>query len=114
MASERFAEWRFVESTGSTNADLLKSAHAGDWSTTVLVTDHQTSGRGRLERTWEDTAASSLLMSLLVSRDDVSALLPLALGLAALGAVRGRGGKECGLKWPNDLLVGDHKLAGIL
>lgn len=107
-------KWRLVASTGSTNADLLDSAHRGDWSTTVLVSAHQEAGRGRLDRIWKETPGSSLLISFLVSRRDVSSLLPLALGLAALGVVRARGGAEAGLKWPNDLLVGERKLAGIL
>ncbi len=109
----------FVASTGSTNADLLARAREGDWSTRVLVAEHQTAGRGRLDRRWEQEPGSSLLVSFLVrppasSDSPAHPLLPLAVGLSALGAVRAHGGASAGLKWPNDVLVGEKKLGGIL
>jgi BirA family transcriptional regulator, biotin operon repressor / biotin---[acetyl-CoA-carboxylase] ligase len=108
-----------VTSTGSTNADLLARVRAGDAvDGTVLVTDHQTAGRGRQGRVWQDRPAGSLLVSVLVRAEPETApLLPLAAGLAAVAAVGERTGLEVRLKWPNDVLVpaaDERKLAGIL
>ncbi len=109
--------WRVhhVEQTGSTNADLVEAAAGGAPDRTVLVTDHQTAGRGRLDRRWEAPPGHNLLVSILI-RDDVPpdpSELTRRVGLAAVEAARSVG-TETGLKWPNDVLVGDDKLAGIL
>ncbi len=103
-----------VASTGSTNSDLVARARAGDWSITVLAADFQSSGRGRLDRTWEAEPGEALLVSFLLQVADVHPLVPLAFGLAALDAVRSTGGTTAALKWPNDVLVDDRKLAGML
>ncbi len=81
----------------------------------MLVAAHQTAGRGRLDRTWEAPPGANLLASLLF-RDvpaDVHELTQ-RLALAAVDAVRVVAGIEAVLKWPNDLLVDDAKLAGVL
>lgn len=103
-----------VGRTGSTNVDLLAATDAPD--RTVLVTDHQTAGRGRLDRRWDAPPGENLLVSILF-RDDLPpdpSELTRRVGLAAVEAARAVGGIEAGLKWPNDVLVGDRKLAGIL
>lgn len=105
--------------TGSTNADLLALARAGDGRDgMVLLTDHQTAGRGRQGRVWHDRPAGSLLVSVLLRAErDWAPLVPLATGLAAVEALADRAGIEAALKWPNDVLVpaaGERKLAGIL
>jgi BirA family biotin operon repressor/biotin-[acetyl-CoA-carboxylase] ligase len=103
-----------VEVTGSTNTDLL--ATAGDRpDRSVRVTGHQTAGKGRLDRRWDAPPGSNLLVSILFH--DVPAdpgELTRRVGLAALDACREVAGADVELKWPNDLLVGDRKLAGIL
>jgi BirA family biotin operon repressor/biotin-[acetyl-CoA-carboxylase] ligase len=73
----------------------------------IVIADHQTAGRGRLERRWQDEPASALLASFVVERNP---LLSLAAGVAAATAC----GDRVRLKWPNDLLVDGHKLGGIL
>jgi len=73
----------------------------------VVVADHQTAGRGRLDRTWEAPPGSALLASFVLQP---RALLSLAAGVAAAEAC----GPEVRLKWPNDLLLEDRKLGGIL
>jgi BirA family biotin operon repressor/biotin-[acetyl-CoA-carboxylase] ligase len=106
----------WVAETGSTNADLARAARDGAPHGTVLVADHQTAGRGRLDRTWVAPPNSALLCSILV-RARPGALAQRALwcvGLAAQAAAREVAGVEAELKWPNDLMVGDRKLAGIL
>jgi BirA family biotin operon repressor/biotin-[acetyl-CoA-carboxylase] ligase len=113
--------WRrldVVEETGSTNADLLARAEAGDdIDGRVLIAEHQTAGRGRLGRHWLAPPRSQLAMSIGVGTGAVPASgwgwLPLATGVALADALA-QVGIEVGLKWPNDVVVGDGKLAGIL
>ncbi len=108
----------WVTSTGSTNADVLGWAASGsalgNAAARVLVADYQSAGRGRLDRVWEARAGDALLVSFLVEAAEVNGLLPLVLGVAALDVVHQRGGTNAGLKWPNDVMVGSQKLAGIL
>ncbi|MBE1547469.1 BirA family biotin operon repressor/biotin-[acetyl-CoA-carboxylase] ligase [Mycobacterium sp. OAS707] len=112
--------WRqldVVEQTGSTNADLLARAAAGeDIAGAVLIAEHQTAGRGRNGRVWTSPGAQ-LTMSVGVDGGGVPpdswGWLPLATGVAVVDTVAPYG-VAAGLKWPNDVLVGDRKLAGIL
>ncbi len=108
-----------VESTGSTNADLLARHAAGaDIDGAVLVAEHQSAGRGRLGRSWATPPRSGIALSVGV---DAAGLipsawgwLPLLTGVAVTDAVRAITGIEAGLKWPNDIVVSDGKLGGIL
>ena len=104
-----------VTETGSTNADLLAAAAAGAPDRSVLCALHQTAGRGRLDRRWDAPPGANLLVSLLF-RDVPAAAHELTwrVGLAACAAAEQVAGVTPTLKWPNDLLVGDHKLAGVL
>jgi BirA family transcriptional regulator, biotin operon repressor / biotin---[acetyl-CoA-carboxylase] ligase len=104
-----------VDQTGSTNADLLAAARQGAPHRSVLVAAHQSAGRGRLDRRWEAPPGANLLVSLLFRDppDDVHELTQ-RVGLAAVAAARSIAGVEAQLKWPNDVLVGDAKLAGVL
>ena len=86
-----------------------------------MVADHQTAGRGRLDRRWESPPASSLLASVVLpggmgDRASVGAThrAVVAVAVALAEAVRDVAGVDPMLKWPNDLVVGDRKLAGIL
>jgi BirA family biotin operon repressor/biotin-[acetyl-CoA-carboxylase] ligase len=101
----------------STNREAADLARAGAPDGVVVVADHQTAGRGRLGRTWEAPPGSSLLMSVLL-RPALAArrvhLLGMAVALAAADACADVAGFSPGLKWPNDLVVGDRKLAGVL
>jgi BirA family biotin operon repressor/biotin-[acetyl-CoA-carboxylase] ligase len=106
--------WPEIEST---NARARHLAEAGAPEGTVVITDHQTAGRGRLGRQWIAPAGSSLLMSLLF-RPKVTPTqvhrLTMICGLAAVDAIEAETGLKAGLKWPNDILVGDAKAGGIL
>ena len=114
-----------VESTGSTNADLMALAKGGAPEGTVIVADEQTAGRGRLGRSWISAPGAGLWLSLLVrvpaSTGASPGLLPLLAGVAVADAI-GRYGVPAVLKWPNDVVVVDRvdgrpglrKLAGIL
>ena len=106
-----------VAQTASTNADVVAAADAGEGSGYVLVAEQQLAGRGRLDRTWESPPRAGLTMSVLL-RPDVPAaslpLLPLLAGVAVAEAVRAVADVQATLKWPNDVLAGGRKLAGIL
>jgi BirA family transcriptional regulator, biotin operon repressor / biotin---[acetyl-CoA-carboxylase] ligase len=100
--------------TGSTNADLLATATARP-DRSVLVADHQTAGRGRLDRRWDAPPGANLLVSLLFHEvPEDPGELTRRVGLAAVDACREAAGVTAVLKWPNDVLVGERKLAGIL
>ena len=109
----------YVAETGSTNADLAAAARTGAVEPgAVLVTDYQSAGRGRLGRTWTAPPGTSIAMSVLVRPDGVDpsrwTWLPLLTGLAVADGLSGAAGLEARLKWPNDVLVGDRKVCGIL
>lgn len=110
--------WRVihVDATGSTNADLLAEARAGAPAGLVRVAAFQSAGRGRLGRVWEAAPGDCLMVSVLLRPDPASELhrLTQAVALAAADACAVVGGFRPELKWPNDLLVNERKLAGIL
>lgn len=116
--------WRrvdLVDETGSTNADLLARAAAGeDIVGSALFAEYQNAGRGRHGRQWTAPARSQIVVSFGVDARDIPSdrwgWLPLATGLAIIDAVGQTTGTRVGLKWPNDVLVGPEggKLAGIL
>ena len=112
-----------VETTGSTNADLLARRAAGeDIDGTVLVAEHQTAGRGRHGRSWSAPPRSQIALSLGVDASGLPSAgwgwLPLLAGVAVVDAVHATTGLDPVLKWPNDILIGRNeqagKLAGIL
>jgi BirA family transcriptional regulator, biotin operon repressor / biotin---[acetyl-CoA-carboxylase] ligase len=117
--------WRRVDvvaETGSTNADLIARAAAGeDIVGAVLVAEHQTAGRGRNGRIWSAAPGTQLTVSVGVSTDDIPTTawgwIPLAAGVAVVEAVAAATGVHVGLKWPNDVLAvppAGGKVAGIL
>ena len=117
--------WREIEvvpSTGSTNADLLARALAGEPEGVVLAAEEQTAGRGRMGRTWTSPPYAALTFSLLLNPAVPPARrgwLPLLAGVAVAAAVTEATGVQARLKWPNDVLAGtvlagEAKLAGIL
>lgn len=113
-----FADVETSEVTGSTNADLAELARSGAPEGTVGTTDLQTAGRGRLARTWTSAPRAGIAVSVLLRPDRVSrerwSWLPLLAGLAVAATVRRTGVVGAGLKWPNDVLVSERKIAGVL
>lgn len=113
--------WHTVEhlsEVASTNDVARQRMDAGAPPGLVVVADHQTRGRGRAGRDWQDPGATdpgrALLSSYVVGLPGAGAtLVPLAAGLAVGDALR-RQGVTCRLKWPNDVLVDGRKCAGIL
>jgi BirA family biotin operon repressor/biotin-[acetyl-CoA-carboxylase] ligase len=105
-----------VEETPSTNAVVTERARAGVAEGLVVVAEHQTAGRGRLDRAWEAPARSGLTFSLLLrptAPPSTWPWLPLLAGYA-VGKALEAAGYEASLKWPNDVLLADRKVAGIL
>ena len=101
------------ERLGSTNARALQLARP--WH--VVVTEHQTQGRGRLQRIWETPAGVALTLSATVPLGPAPGWLPLLAGLAVAQALESAAGITATLKWPNDVLVpadSDRKVCGIL
>ena len=108
-----------VQTTGSTNADLLARHAAGEAiAGVVLLAEDQSAGRGRNGRSWSAPPRSQIALSIGVSAEGVPpsawGWLPLLTGVALVDAIRQTTGVEAGVKWPNDVLVGTGKLAGIL
>ena len=121
-AADRWARIEVVAEVASTNAALLADEHAPDRS--VLAAEHQSAGRGRLDRSWQSPPGAGLTFSVLL-RPSAPLLtwgwLPLLTGVALHDAVRAAAGVSTALKWPNDLLAGTGddraaygKVAGIL
>ncbi len=105
-----------VERTPSTNADVAARARAGAPEGLVVVAEHQTAGRGRLDRTWETPDRAALTLSALLRPDADAAAwtwLPLLAGVAVATALSDLGAGAT-LKWPNDVLVEGRKLGGLL
>jgi BirA family biotin operon repressor/biotin-[acetyl-CoA-carboxylase] ligase len=110
-------EVRRFEEIDSTNTYLRTEARNGAPDGVVATAEHQTAGRGRLDRRWESPAGASLLFSVLFRphlQPSELHLCTASVALAAVEACRTVAGVETALKWPNDLLVGQSKLAGVL
>jgi BirA family biotin operon repressor/biotin-[acetyl-CoA-carboxylase] ligase len=129
VAGTRWRSVRVVEETGSTNADLVALADAGDSTGSVLIAEHQTAGRGRHSRQWESPPRAQVALSVAAAAntsDQPQALgwLPLLTGLAVVEGIAEVTDLEPKLKWPNDVLLFDadpetehqagRKVAGIL
>lgn len=100
----------------STNTRLMARAEAGAPRGTVIVAGQQTAGRGRRGRVWQSAPGDTLMFSLLWRFPRGASLsgLSLAVGLAVVDALMQLGYTEARLKWPNDILLGTRKLAGVL
>ncbi|WP_406107256.1 biotin--[acetyl-CoA-carboxylase] ligase [Micromonospora globbae] len=113
--------------TGSTNADVAEAARAGEPEGLVVVAERQTAGRGRRGRVWQSPPRAGIATSVLLRPGEAVAdrgwaavpttaygWLPLLAGVALVEAVARLAELEAVLKWPNDLLIGDAKCAGVL
>lgn len=118
LSAAQSSYFRAVASTGSTNTDLIaQAADLPDFA--VLTAGEQLSGRGRSGRNWEAPAGSSMMASVLLRPSSVPptqfSWLPLIAGLSLANAVSSFGGSNRAMvKWPNDVLIGEQKIAGVL
>lgn len=118
LSAQIASNLEFLAETGSTNADLVARApNTDDFS--VLVAGYQSAGKGRAGRAWLAPAGSSLFVSILLKPAGIDpekySFLPLLAGLAMTQCVsKFLPNAEVSLKWPNDILVGENKIAGVL
>lgn len=112
---------RWYAELGSTNQEALRLVQEGCPDGTVVIADAQTAGRGRLGRTWHSPAGCNLYCSVVLARAprperlaEWLSWIPLVSGVAASEAVAAVAGLRPMLKWPNDILIGDRKVGGIL
>ena len=106
-----------VNTATSTNAEIKNFLHDGD--VVALITDRQTKGRGRLDRAWVTRPGESIALSVALpwsaeDQDSSGSWVPLIAGAGVVGVLHDHGLAEASLKWPNDVLVGESKLSGIL
>jgi BirA family biotin operon repressor/biotin-[acetyl-CoA-carboxylase] ligase len=108
---------RYFDSIGSTNNEALAWATTDAKDSSVVIADEQTAGRGRLDRKWFTPKGTALAFSLILHPTaEEKPYLTRTVGLAALAvadALRTRG-LVAQIKWPNDVLLNGHKVAGIL
>jgi len=113
-----WTQLRVVEETQSTNADMARAARSGAPEGLVVSAEHQTAGRGRLGRTWAAPPRSGLAVSVLLRPAGVPSRswpwLPLLTGVAVQETLRSLTGLSARLKWPNDVMLDERKVAGIL
>lgn len=117
--TQRPERWsvQWFSTLDSTNRWLLDQARQGAPAGLVAVADHQDAGRGRRGRTWDAPPGTSLLVSVLLRprlAPEQLHVVTMTTALALADAVMQVSGVAPGLKWPNDLVVRDRKLAGLL
>ena len=114
----------YYHETDSTNTRAKQAAEDGEKSGTLFITECQTGGRGRRGRTWESPAGSGIWMSLLL-RPEIkpfdASMLTIVAGMGMKDAIEeiigggtGQGEIHCKIKWPNDIVLGDRKICGML
>jgi BirA family biotin operon repressor/biotin-[acetyl-CoA-carboxylase] ligase len=110
-------EIRYFDSIGSTNDEALKWAHEGGRDMSIVIADEQTMGRGRMDRPWFTPPGTALAFSLIL-RPTIAEQPHLSrlVGLAALSIVQTLHflGLSPQIKWPNDILLNQRKVAGVL
>lgn len=114
MIGDRIIRLESVDSTNRYARDLLRESPAEG---SVIVAEIQTAGRGRMDRRWISAPAQNVLATVIVypPRElEEWGGLPLLAGLAVTDAVRELSSIDAHVKWPNDVLVGNRKLSGIL
>lgn len=112
-------EWPVLvfDSIDSTNAEALRAIERGEAAPFLVLAERQTAGRGRRGRKWASPFAENIYYSLVLRIEGGMRQLEglsLIVGLAVMHALRELGVSAAGLKWPNDVLVGQKKIAGIL
>ena len=107
----------FRKETGSTNLDAKDLAEKGEATGAVAVADMQTAGRGRRGRGWVSPSGKDIYMSLMLRpqcRPDKASVLTLVMAVSVLEAVQELIPQTCNIKWPNDIVINNRKVCGIL
>lgn len=117
LDTERFGREErlvYVPEIGSTNTLAMELARQGSEEGVVVLTDSQTAGKGRQGRHWVDRAGHNAISSTILRPDFPPHLLVMAGALAVVAAIKETCGIAATIKWPNDVLIGEQKVAGIL
>lgn len=107
----------FHKETGSTNLDAKALAEQGEAAGALVVADMQTAGRGRRGRNWVSPSGKDIYMTLMLRpqcRPEKASALTLVMALAVLEAIHELIPEGCGIKWPNDIVINNKKVCGIL
>jgi len=104
----------FLPIVDSTNTLAMKLARQGSEEGVVVLTDSQKAGKGRQGRRWVDRVGCNVLLSLLLRPLFPPHLLVMVASLAVVDAISTVSGIAATIKWPNDVLIGERKVAGIL
>lgn len=110
-------EIHYYDTIDSTNNKARELAEKGSPHGTLVVADHQESGKGRRGRTWDSPANTGIFMSLLLMPDinpNHASMLTLVTALAVVEAIQDVTGIIPGIKWPNDIVINRKKICGIL
>jgi BirA family transcriptional regulator, biotin operon repressor / biotin---[acetyl-CoA-carboxylase] ligase len=106
---------RFYEQVGSTNDLALDWLRDGAAAGSVVIADEQTNGRGRLGRSWFAPPGTALMLSIVLHPDAGTLSRVGMLGaLSVCETLEGLGAKDAGIKWPNDVRLGERKVCGVL
>jgi BirA family biotin operon repressor/biotin-[acetyl-CoA-carboxylase] ligase len=114
---ERIEKLDVMWSTTSTNSQLIERPNPRVGTSEALLAEYQTAGRGRRGRAWLAPPGGAVCLSLSWTFPEVprdAGALSLAVGVCVLRALESQGVSDVHLKWPNDVLVGDRKLGGVL
>lgn len=103
-----------LATTASTMRDAAALAASGCAHGAAVIAEEQTAGIGRHGHSWHSEPGAGLYLSVVLRLPETSPILTLALGLAAVDAIRNVAGVVCDLRWPNDVLAGGRKVAGII
>lgn len=107
----------YFDTLGSTNIQAKVEAENGAPHGTLVVADMQTAGRGRRGRGWVSPAKTNLYFTIMLRPDfapEKASMLTLVMAHATARAIRAQTGLDCGIKWPNDIVVNGKKICGIL
>ncbi len=112
LISQLDVEWQI----GSTNTMLMARTKEPGFHGSICAAEQQTAGKGRRGRTWISPFARNIYVSFgwSIPRENMVEALSLYIGMNLVDCLREAGMKDVGMKWPNDIIVGEGKLAGIL
>ena len=110
-------EFNYQPKTNSTNEAAWQCFIDGTPDGTLILTDNQTSGKGRRQNKWNSTPDKSLTFSFILHSElelEKIGLLPLLTGISIVNGITAATAIQTGLKWPNDIMLNDKKMGGIL
>ena len=108
---------KYLSQTNSTNEDAWSSFQDGSPDGTLFITDNQQEGKGRRQNNWVSTKEKSLTFSFILQPEmqlEKLGLLPLLTGVSIVEAIKSSASIQTGLKWPNDIMLNEKKMGGIL